>query len=98
MPSPTPFHIECPCCRAALSVDPATGAVLSHKAPAGPKADMAQALKDLEAGKGRRADLFDRQLEAEKNKKDILKKKFEEAVRRAEEDPSAAPPPREIDL
>jgi hypothetical protein len=81
-------------------VDPATGAVLSHDAPraGGPKADMNEALANLKKDKGRREDLFNQAFSVEKNKGDVLKKKFEEAVKRAQDDPDAAPPPREIDL
>jgi len=98
MSAPSPLRIACPGCRALLVVDPATGEVLSHEAPAGPKADMDEALKALREGKGRREDAFRKSLSAEKNKSDLLGKKFQEAVRRAKENPDAAPPPRDIDL
>jgi hypothetical protein len=93
-----PLRITCPCCSALLSVDASTGSVLSHEAPpAGEKPDMDRALKSLKEGAGRREDLFRQGVAAEKNKANLLKKKFDEAVRRAKESPDA-PPPREIDL
>ena len=99
MPVPPNFHVPCPCCQAVLIVDPATGAVLSHEAPAGaPKTDMEEALKALREGKSRREDVFRQSLSVEKNKSDVLKKKFDEAVRKAKENPDAPLPPREIDL
>jgi hypothetical protein len=82
-------------------VDAATGAVVSHEAaPAahGPKTDMDHALKALKESKSRREDLFRQSLSAEKNKSDLLKDKFDEAVRRARETPDAPLPPRDIDL
>src|SRR4051812_28240256 len=94
-----PLHVTCPCCQAILSVDPATGAVLSHEAPRGAaqKKDMSDALADLRKDKGRREDLFNQSLSVEKNKTDLLRKKFDEAVRKARENPDAPPPPREVD-
>ena len=72
---------------------------MSHEAPpAAPKADMGEALKALREGKSRREDVFRQSLSVEKNKSDVLKKKFDEAVRKAKENPDAALPPREIDL
>jgi hypothetical protein len=98
MPNPSTLRIACPGCRALIVVDVATGEVLSHEAPKGPKADMDEALKALRESKGKREDAFKKSLSAEKNKSDLLGKKFQEAVRRAQENPDAAPPPREIDL
>jgi hypothetical protein len=99
-PPPASFRVSCPCCQAVLTVDAGTRVVLAHEAPASAsgKADMDKALKALKEGKNRREDLFNQSLSAEKNKGDLLKKKFQEAVRQAKEKPDAAPPPREIDL
>lgn len=99
MSSPAKLRISCPTCRALLVVDAASGAVLSHEAgEVAPKADMDDALKALKEGKSRREDLFRQSLSAEKNKHGILKDKFEEAVRKARENPDAPLPPRDIDL
>jgi hypothetical protein len=99
MSSAPTLSVRCPACQALLSVDAATGNVLSHgAAAAGPKADMDVALKALKEGKGRREDLFRRSLSDERNKGDALRKKFEDAVRKAKENPDAPPPPREVDL
>lgn len=80
-------------------MDPASGSVLSHDAPrpASGEKDMDKALRALKEGKSRREDLFRQSLSAEQNKSDLLKKKFEDAVRKAKDSPDA-PPPREIDL
>lgn len=98
--SPPSLRVLCPCCQAVLCVDAGTGVVLSHEAPqpAAGKADMEQALKALKGDKDRREGLFNQSLSAEKNKGDLLKRKFEEAVRLAKEKPDAPLPPREIDL
>lgn len=98
MPPPSKLRVSCPACRADLVVDSATGTVLSHEAAAVPKADMAEALKALKEGKSRREDIFRQSLSAEKKKSEILKDKFDEAMRKAKENPEAPLPPREIDL
>ena len=97
MSSPSILHVACPCCRAVLSVDPATGAVLSHQETAVPghKKAMEEALEDVKRDKGRREDLFNQSLSVEKNKSDVLRKKFEEAVRRAREPRRRAAPARD---
>ena len=100
MSAPEVLTVKCPCCQATLTVDPATGDVLMHKEAkhAGPVTDIAQAAQDLKKGVGRRDEMFKKSLEAEKNKAGLLKKKFDEALKRAKEDPDTPPPLREIDL
>jgi hypothetical protein len=97
---PKNLEIVCPGCQGALTVDPESGAVLMHRPPAktGPKGDLLEAARALKDEAGRREEAFRKSLEAEKNKGGTLKKKFDEALRRARENPDEAPPPREIDL
>lgn len=94
------LQVKCPCCQALLTVDPADGEVLMHKEakPVLPVTDIAAAAQALKKDAGRRAEMFQKSLESEKNRPDSLKKKFDEALRRAKEDPDAPPPRREIDL
>ena len=100
MAKPEVLTVQCPCCRATLTVDPDSGEVLMHKEakPAAPAADIAEAVRNLKKDAGKREELFKKSLETEKNRGDLLKKKFDEALKRAKEDPGAPPPAREIDL
>lgn len=100
MTKPDVLTVKCPCCQAVLTVDPDGGDVLMHKEakPALPVTDIAQAAQELKKGAGRRDEIFKKSLEAEKNKGDLLKKKFDEALKRAKENPDAPLPPRDIDL
>lgn len=101
MPKPLPpIDVSCPCCQAELRVDPATGAVLSHKAPEKPKTfeDFTAAVKNFQGEAGRREDAFQKSLNAHKNQKDVLAKKFDELFQKAKEDPDSTPPPRAFDL
>ena len=93
------FELACPCCGALLVVDPATHAVLSHTPPPSKRTfenlDAAtSALKDQEL---RRESLFRQSVEAEKNKADVLDKKFQEAMRKAKDSPVERPL-RDFDL
>ena len=95
-----PFEVACPCCSAVLKVDPDTHAVISHVAPIKPKtfADMEAAAKAMREQDTRRESLFRQSVEAEKNKADVLEKKFQEAVKKAKETPDTGRPLRDIDL
>ena len=94
------FDVTCPCCGAVLKVDSETEAVISHTAPVKPKtfADIEAAARAMKEQDSRRESLFRQSVEAEKNKADLLEKKFQEAVKRAKETPDAAPRIRDIDL
>jgi hypothetical protein len=95
-----PFDIGCPCCGASIKVDPETRGVISHIAPVKPKTfenfeAAAKALRDQDT---RRESLFQQSVEAEKNKADLLEKKFQEAMRKAKETPDSGKPFRDFDL
>ena len=94
-----PFEVGCPCCGAVLKVDPATRAVISHVAPVRPKtfADFEAAAKAMREQEGRKESLFRQAVDAEKNKADLLEKKFQEAVKKAKETPDE-PRIRDFDL
>jgi hypothetical protein len=87
--SSQPFEVGCPCCGAMLKVDPGTNAVISHVAPIKPKmfSDLDAAAKAMREQEGRKESIFRQAVDAEKNKADLLEKKFQEAVKRAKEMP-----------
>ena len=95
-----PFEVGCPCCGALIKVDPASKAVIGHTPPARPKTfndfeEAARAMKDQDS---RRESLFQQSVANEKNKSDLLEKKFQEAVRKAKETPDTGKPIRDFDL
>ncbi len=94
------FQVPCPCCGAMLKVDAATQAVISHIPPERPKTfnDFEEAARAMKEQGSRRESLFRQSVEAEKNKADVLEKKFQEGMKRAKEAPEAAPRIRDIDL
>ncbi len=83
-----------------LKVDPETRAVIAHTAKAAPKmfADMEEAARAMREQEGRKESLFRQSVEAEKNKANLLEKKFQEAVKRAKETPDKGKPLRDFDL
>jgi hypothetical protein len=99
MAAKEPFDLTCPSCRAVLTVDPEVRAVLQHKpAPrTGPAASLDKAMEALKGEQARRDAAFRQASEAEKNKGQVLSRKFEAGLKRAKDDPTP-PGPRPIDL
>jgi hypothetical protein len=94
------FEVMCPDCGAMMKVDPVTRSVIAHTAAPRKKmfedfGDAARALKEADA---RRDSIFAQSVEAQKNKDDVLAKKFAEAVKKAKESPLTERPLREFDL
>jgi len=94
------FELVCPCCRARLRVAPDVRAVLSHEPP--PKhevvTDLAQAVHTLREKESRREQQFRRSVEAQRERARILERKFEEAFKKAKQEPADLPPKRDFDL
>ena len=74
------WDIRCPCCEAMLRIDPETRAVISHKVPEKPKPieDLAAEVAKLKGAAGRRDEVFQKQVEAQKMHAKVLDKKFDE--------------------
>lgn len=87
------LEVECPCCDAILKVDPATGAVITHKEKERPKPveDMAAAVARIKADEAARGAKFQQQMDRERASKDVLNKKFDELLKQAHADPDKKP-------
>jgi len=95
-----PFEVACPDCGAMLKIDPETRAVISHT-PAPRKRtfeDFETAARAMREQDERKESLFRQAVDAEKNKNDLLEKKFAEALRKAKETPDTGKPLRDFDL
>jgi hypothetical protein len=93
--------IRCPECESDLVIDAATGEILSHRRPKQPIAggkDFASLLRGIDEGKAKAEDLFQREVAAVKDRDRLLEEKFQEALRRAEEEPDTGRPARPFDL
>jgi hypothetical protein len=98
--SDQPFEVTCPDCGGMLKVNPVSRSVIAHtpaprKKTFGDFGEAARALKDADA---RRDSLFAQSVEAEKNKDDVMAKKFAEAVKKAKQSPMTDRPLRDFDL
>lgn len=94
------LEVACPDCGSVLTVDAKTGAVLHHT-PAPHKRTFesletaAQAMREAEQ---RKQSLFQQSVDAEKNRNELLDKKFAEAFKRAQQSPASDKPFRDFDL
>ena len=93
------FEITCPDCAAVIKVDAVSGLVVSHT-PAPRKRmfeDLETAAKAMREQDERKESIFRQSVDAEKNKADLLEKKFAEALRKAKDAPEGKPL-RDFDL
>jgi hypothetical protein len=93
------FELSCPCCHARLVVDAELGAILSHE-PARQQVvtDLGEAARALREKESHREEQFQRSVRAERERAKLLERKFEEAFKKAQEEPDKPLPPRDIDL
>ncbi len=94
------FDVQCPCCKARLTISPEARAVVAHKeaAPPKPVASLDEGVAVVKKDPERRAGLFAQSLESEKSKADRLKKSFNDLLQKAKDDPDAPRPLRDMDL
>jgi hypothetical protein len=92
------FDALCPHCRARLTIDPGLKAIIDSKPADEPRTfdDLDAAVGHLKAHDSERESKFLASMEAEKGKKQVLERKFDELFKKASEDDR--PLIREIDL
>lgn len=97
-PAPT-IEVTCPCCQAKLTVDTDLAVVLAHTVPvkAAPDVDISDSARILAEQAQKREDKFRDSWMAESQKEDVLNRKFEEALKKAKDQP-AEKPLRDFDL
>ena len=93
------FEVTCPDCGAMLRIDGATGLLVSHTSAPRKRMfeDLETAAKAMREQDERKESIFRQSVDAEKNKADLLEKKFAEAMRKAKDAPEVKPL-REFDL
>ncbi len=94
------MEIACPCCQAKLKIDPETQSVITFEEHSKPRAisDIEAAAKALKGEGARREELFQRSVEAHRNSADVLSKKFDELLKKAQSDDPDKPPPKPLGL
>jgi hypothetical protein len=92
------LEVTCPCCNATLVVDLNLGRVVSHREPErGNKPELSDAQRILAEEAARREAIFQQSVDAEKTRGDALSRRFEEALRQANQEPITKPA-RDFDL
>ena len=93
------IEVLCPCCQAKLKIDAALAVVISHEAPPriAPDVNLNDAANILDKQAAAREEKFRQSWEAEKKKEDVLSRKFEEALKKAQDGP-VEKPVRDLDL
>jgi len=92
------FEVVCPCCGTAQTIDPHLNRVVGHRVPERedkPELDEAQRIL-AEAAASREA-LFQQSVSDQKTRGDALSKRFEEALKQAQQEPITRPD-RDFDL
>ena len=81
------LEISCPDCDALIVVDRESGEILLHK-PGEKKSSKTfeEMVSDIDRQKQNREKLFEKGLSGQKNRKDILEKRFREVLKRVDED------------
>lgn len=93
------IEVACPDCGAMLKIDATTGVLVSHTSAPRKRMfeDLETAAKAMREHGERTESIFRQSVDAEKNKADLLEKRFAEAMRKAKDAPDEKPL-REIDL
>ena len=92
------IEVSCPCCHSVLVIDTNLGRIISHHEPdRGNKPELSNAQGILAAEAARREAIFQQSVDSEKNRGDVLAKRFEEALRQAKDEP-VTKPMRDFDL
>jgi hypothetical protein len=93
------FEVACPDCGAMIKIDAATGLLVSHTSAPRKRMfeDLETAAKAMREQDERKESIFRQSIDAEKNKEDLLEKKFAEALRKAKDAPEGKPL-RDFDL
>ena len=93
------FEVACPDCGAMLRIDASTGLVVSHTSAPRKRMfeDLETAAQAMRAQDERKESILRQSVDAERNKADLLEKKFADALRKAKDAPEGKPL-REFDL
>jgi len=90
---PEALDVTCPCCSALLKVDPETGGVIWVDQKKAPTRDFDDLVNRVHSQKSVLDEKFARSVQQTRHAKQLLERKFEEARKRAADDPSRPPHP-----
>lgn len=92
------IQVTCPCCQATLIIDTNLARVIAHDEPErGNKPELSDAQRILAEEAARRESIFQQSVSNEKTRGDALSRRFEEALKQANQEPITKPT-RDFDL
>ena len=92
------FEANCPCCGATLVFDSNLRRIVRHEEPErGDRPELSDAQRILAEEAARREAIFDQSFAAERDRGDLLSRRFEEALKQANQEP-VTKPMRDFDL
>ena len=91
------LSVHCPCCGNVMTVDASTGDVLAEQRPRGSQKSFEEAFGEVQTGEQRRHDAFAKAFDRTKRLDDVLEKKFEEARKKAKDEPGRPFNPLDLD-
>ncbi len=92
------FEVPCPCCQATLVIDANLRRVVRHTEPvSGDRPELDDAQRILAEEAARREALFQQSFANERTRGDALSRRFEEALKQAQQEPITKPT-RDFDL
>ena len=92
------FESNCPCCGATLVFDTNLRRIVRHEEPErGDRPELSDAQRILAEEAARREAIFEQSFAAERDKGDLLSRRFEEALKQANKEPITKPT-RDFDL
>lgn len=92
------LEVVCPGCQSTLVIDLNLGRVVSHSEPErGNKPELTEAHRLLAEEAARREAIFQQSVESERTRGDALSRRFEEALKQANQEP-VSKPMRDFDL
>jgi hypothetical protein len=92
------LEVTCPCCQATLIIDTNLGRVVGHHEPErGNKPELNDAQRILAEEASRREAIFQQSVTNERTRGDALSRRFEEALKQANQEPITKPT-RDFDL
>jgi hypothetical protein len=80
------YTVTCPCCEATLTIDGATGALLSHEEKKKVLGSFEDLKGELSKQKELRDQIFAQEMSSMKDRERLLEEKFREAMKRADKD------------
>jgi hypothetical protein len=92
------LQVTCPCCQSTLVIDTNLGRVVAHDEPErANKPELSDAQRILADEAARREAIFQQSVSHEKTRGDALSRRFEEALKQANQEPITKPT-RDFDL